>query len=43
VIPDSGHDWHTAGVALADGVRWFMVRTQLATAGQSQRDVSPKR
>lgn len=43
VIPDSGHDWHTAGVALAEGVRWFMVRTLLATEGQSQRDVSPKR
>lgn len=43
IVPDSGHDWHTAGVALADGVRWFMVRTHLAPAGPSQRDVSPTR
>lgn len=29
IVPNSGHDWHTAGVALADGVSWFMGRTQL--------------
>lgn len=43
IVPDSGHDWHTAGVALADGVSWFMDRTHLASGGQSHREVSPKR
>lgn len=28
VIP-GGHDWHTAGVGLAEGVVWFMARTHL--------------
>ncbi|MDM7892324.1 alpha/beta hydrolase [Curtobacterium caseinilyticum] len=30
VVEDGGHDWHTAGVALAEGVVWFMHRTHLA-------------
>ena len=30
VVEDGGHDWHTAGVALAEGVEWFMRRTHLA-------------
>lgn len=30
IIEDGGHDWHTAGVALAEGVEWFVHRTHLA-------------
>lgn len=30
VIADGGHDWRTAGQALALGVAWFMQRTALA-------------
>jgi len=30
VIEGGGHDWHTAGVALAEGVEWFAHRTHLA-------------
>ncbi len=29
-VEDGGHDWHTAGTALAEGVEWFMRRTHLA-------------
>ncbi|WP_065963226.1 alpha/beta hydrolase-fold protein [Curtobacterium sp. UCD-KPL2560] len=29
MIEGGGHDWHTAGVALAEGVEWFMRRTHL--------------
>lgn len=32
VLANSGHDWHTAGVGLAEGVEWFMKRTHLAKA-----------
>lgn len=30
LVEDGGHDWHTAGTALAEGVEWFMRRTHLA-------------
>ncbi|MGN8050413.1 alpha/beta hydrolase [Curtobacterium sp. 22159] len=30
LVPDGGHDWHTAGHALQEGVAWFMRRTGLA-------------
>lgn len=30
IVQDGGHDWHTAGVALAEGVEWFVHRTRLA-------------
>lgn len=34
LIADSGHDWHTAGIALAAGLVWFMQRTHVIAAPQ---------
>ncbi len=28
-VPDSGHDWHTAGTALAAGIAWLLPRVRL--------------
>ena len=40
-VPDSGHDWHTAGTALEAGLEWLEPRVHLARAHEGSTASGP--